>query len=1201
MKRFFALVFRPAVLMVLGALCLALLIWFGGPLIAIADWRPLQSQTARIVLILVLLLLWLGKLAWNALRARMANRKLFEALGGKGEGAATSGGPAADAAQVAEVRSRFDQAMAQMKESRPGAAKGLGARLFGGKRYVYQLPWYLFIGPPGSGKTTALLNSGLQFPLAERLGHDPIRGIGGTRNCEWWFTDEAVMIDTAGRYTTQDSDAQADSREWGEFLGLLRKFRPRQPINGALVTVSVSDLLQLPPDERERQAVAVRNRVQELLAKLDIDFPVYLVVTKSDLLAGFMEFFGDLDREQREAVWGTTFDYREGGPATPSLADFQARFDELVQRIDALTLGRLQAERDPQRRAAIYGFVHQLASLRPALSAFVATAFPETKLARQPLVRGVYLTSGTQEGNPIDRVMGSLARQFGLQRRMLPALRPSGKAFFLTRLLQGVVFPEAPLAGTNLHWERRLHTLKWAATVASVVVAVGAIVAWSVSFFNNSGYLAEVGDRVAALKKSLEGRVVTQVDLRAMPPLYSAVRALPVTERVDPASPPWSYGFGLFQGTKLAEAADQSYHRLLGQTLAPTLADRIAAVLRRGAANPELQYETLKTYVMLRTPEQLDLQAVRGWIAFDLEVNPVPGMGPDERRALMKHVDALLARGAFQDAVRTDDKLIAEVRASLARTPFPQRVYERLKRQGVGDFPDFRITAAGGPSSALVFTRRSGQSLNDGVPGLYTYDGYHKGFSKALDNVIRDLAAEEVWVLGIRDSENARRAADPRTRDSLVDEVKRLYLQDYASTWEKFVADIGVVQGNTLSETIQTARTLSAPDSPLPRLLRAIVREVSLTETDEKSTVDRAVDKAAEAVKDTKDTLTKLLGKAGVQAAPAQAGSRIESIVDNRFEALRRMVRAPAAGGPAPIDQTMALINDLYQVMNATETAVKSGMPPPPSDVANKVKSESGRLPEPLRSMLGGLAASGTNQALDVTRSNLSQELSSSISEYCTRAIAGRYPFERGSPRDVTPEDFARLFGPGGVFDDFFQKKLAPFVDTSVKPWKFRKVDEVTMGDSTALVQFQRAAEIRNVFFSGGARGPALRIEMKPVEMDPAILQFNLDVDGQVLRYAHGPSVPQAIQWPGPRGSNQIRIQVSPPGPSGQSGMVFEGPWALYRMFDRAQIDAGVQAEKFRATFSLDGRNVSFDVTTSSVQNPFRLQDLQAFRCPSKL
>ena len=101
---------------------------------------------------------------------------------------------------------------------------------------LYDLPWYVFIGAPGSGKTTALLNSGLKFPLGQRGGKAAVRGVGGTRNCDWWFTDEAVFLDTAGRYTTQDSDAASDSDGWREFLALLRKYRTRRPVNGIILT-----------------------------------------------------------------------------------------------------------------------------------------------------------------------------------------------------------------------------------------------------------------------------------------------------------------------------------------------------------------------------------------------------------------------------------------------------------------------------------------------------------------------------------------------------------------------------------------------------------------------------------------------------------------------------------------------------------------------------------------------------------------------------------------------------------------------------------------------------------------------------------------------------------------------------------------------------------------------------------------------------
>ncbi len=107
------------------------------------------------------------------------------------------------AQELDQMRTRLQEAMTQLR------------KVVGGRRgYVYQLPWYIMIGPPGSGKTTALLNSGLKFPLADTLGQEPLRGVGGTRNCDWWFTEDAILLDTAGRYTTQDSDPELDRQGW---------------------------------------------------------------------------------------------------------------------------------------------------------------------------------------------------------------------------------------------------------------------------------------------------------------------------------------------------------------------------------------------------------------------------------------------------------------------------------------------------------------------------------------------------------------------------------------------------------------------------------------------------------------------------------------------------------------------------------------------------------------------------------------------------------------------------------------------------------------------------------------------------------------------------------------------------------------------------------------------------------------------------
>src|SRR5262249_56755581 len=132
---------------------------------------------------------------------------------------------------------------AVLKDKMKDAIATLKAANGGKKDYLYDLPWYVLIGPPGSGKTTALVNSGLKFPLSGGASPAAIAGVGGTRYCDWWFTEEAVLIDTAGRYTTQDSDAKTDKESWFSFLDLLKKSRPRQPINGVLVAITVEAIL----------------------------------------------------------------------------------------------------------------------------------------------------------------------------------------------------------------------------------------------------------------------------------------------------------------------------------------------------------------------------------------------------------------------------------------------------------------------------------------------------------------------------------------------------------------------------------------------------------------------------------------------------------------------------------------------------------------------------------------------------------------------------------------------------------------------------------------------------------------------------------------------------------------------------------------------------------------------------------------------
>jgi len=1192
----------PLVLVILGLIALGLIIWFIGPLLAIGTWRPLESELARWGLIGLIVLFWIFSRILRWWRARRANAQLSR---GMVAGKAAPPPPGASEQEVADLARRFEEAVAVLRDVRlsaGGRRPGLRELLsLSGRQYLYQLPWYVFIGAPGSGKTTALINSGLQFPLADRFGTHAIQGVGGTRNCDWWFTDEAVLIDTAGRYTTQESNREVDAAAWQGFLDLLRRSRPRRPLNGVMLTVSVVDLLQESAAERQTHAEKLRTRLQELRDRLQVRLPIYVLVTKADMLAGFSEFFGALSREERTQVWGVTLPLETPRGASP-LAGFAAEFDALHQRLIGRVLDRVEEERAPPERAAVFAFPQQLATLRPVLEDFLGKVFASSKFDEAFLLRGIYLTSGTQDGNPIDRVMGSLARAFKLDRRLVPAQPGSGRSYFITRLLRDVIFREQGLVGTNLRLERRLALVRWGTFALAALVLVGACAACFMSYSRNRDEVAAVQARVPAVQKQVESIAPGQAnDVLALLPVLNAVRDIALDPR-HPDGVPVGMSFGMYQGRKLNAAADMAYRRLLRDTLLPALSTRVEQLLRTANENnKEFAYEALKTYLMLNDPAHFDAPRIRLWVSLDWERNLPRDVPEDVRKNLDAHLDALLDQAGVTSPLPPDQNLVHSIRAMLEKYPLSQRIYSRLKAEGVGtDIPEFTLAKVAGPGAATVFNRISGKPLTRGIPGLFTYKGYYEAFRKASDRVANQLADEEGWVLGLKDASALGRLTEPTARERLIEDVRRLYLEDYANTWDQYLKDIRLVRPGNLQQCIEIARVLSAPDNPLVPFLRAASRETTLLKPEgDKNVIDRTQDSVRGGLKDAEDALKKFLpGGADPRPNTANVGDKIEMIVDRRFEGLRRYVTATANNGPAPIDAVVSLLAQLQTMLNAADTAIKAKMPPPPSPLPNEVKTQAPSMPEPLGPMLATLSAESVRFTAGATKENVDDAIRAAVHDYCVQRINDRYPFRRSSDRDVTQDDFANLFAPGGKMDDAFQRLLADKVDTSTRPWSFRSVNDAQLGSSPYLPQFQNAAVIRDVFFPSGGRAMSLKLEFKPIEMDASILQFTLDVDGQLVKYSHGPQVPQTVQWPGPRGSTQVRIQIDPPGPSGLSGMSTEGAWALFRMLDKAQIAPSSQPERFQVGFAVDGRRAQFEVLANSVANPFRMREIAQFQCP---
>lgn len=652
-----------------GVAALSCLVWLFGPLWCWGEIRPLEPTLPRLLFVAVLIMLWMLTQLLPALYRRWFNNQLLHNLQ-HSEMSEISEQQATDEL----LTQRFSEAVFQLRRSCSGRRHSSRWLARGQSDYLYQLPWYLVIGAPGAGKTTALLNAGLDFPLKDSLGKAAIRGVGGTRHCDWWFTDRAVLIDTAGRYALQESQRSRDAGEWHSFIQLLKRYRARQPINGVIMTLSVADLLSDSPDARIAQAVAMRNRLNELHQQTGIHFPVYVMVTKVDLLKGFMSYFAVLDKRQRDAIWGFTFPWKAGRACNEAcLPHFEQQFTCLERQLGQQLSHKMAHERDLSQRADCFLFPQEFASLRPLLKTYLERVFGDGQERLAGDLRGLFFTSGTQEGLPFDRIMGELSRKLQLPQasgqtiaawdsvnRSRPIPGNKGQSFFIRDLLNELVFRESGLAGSNSRWEQRNQLVHWVGygVLAGVMTIVSGL--WLVSFYQNQRYLTQIADRLPAMTQQSQQAVHQSAgNIFDLLPFLNSLVKLPLSDDFSLDKPPITMRAGLYRGTQVSDAAWGLYQNALKSLLLPRVAQQITRLLRDDPGDDKLySRDALRAYQMLYQPRNYDGEFLRAWLMQNLQRSLSAEISARDLQQLDWHLSQLLDRHIQSSPYARDNALM---------------------------------------------------------------------------------------------------------------------------------------------------------------------------------------------------------------------------------------------------------------------------------------------------------------------------------------------------------------------------------------------------------------------------------------------------------------------------------------------------------------------------------------------------------------
>lgn len=1190
LRRFFYWVARSTYAMIwVVTLIICGCLWFYGPFLASGDFAPFDEPMDRLfwiacllgfALFLTLLIMFVR---WR--RNRKLTRDIVDSTA-VGEDELEDGVKS----EADEMRAKLRLALTQLRRSKMGS------------KSLYELPWYVIIGPPGAGKTTAIINSGLKFPLVEEFGSASIGGVGGTRNCDWWFTDNAVLIDTAGRYTTQESDQESDNQGWLNFLSLLKKNRTRQPINGAIIAISLSDLSMQDEVTQAGHAKAIRRRLHELREKLGVRFPVYVMFTKADLIAGFTEFYDNLGKEAREQVWGFTLPLDRSRSNVSPVAAFDDEFSLLLTQLNAQSLERLQQETDHQRRSLIAGFPGQVASIRQVARDFLNEVFVDNKFEHRHMLRGVYLASGTQEGTPIDRLMMGMARTFGIGRQAIGTGRGTGRSYFLTRLFDHVIFREAGLVSADDKVERRYRWMRRGVVTLVVLIALGAGAVWVRSFIGNRAMIAQASEATQAYlaaAQSIPGSPVGDSDIASTVPALNILRDLPANPLKGDVPPAGDLGWGLYQGSIIGSTAMQSYRAALNHHLLPRLLLRLENQMQSSMNQPEQLYEILKVYLMLgQYPgSKMNTELVLTWMKADWD-QAFPRNADDVlKEDLRAHLTAMISQP--MQKVELNGPLIDQAQGVLTQLPIAQRIYNAIINSPKAlALPQWRITDYGGPAVTRVLVRSSGKPMNEGHEGIFTYRGFNEVFLiEALE--VAKRVQSEAWVLGPRAESLESQAALVAVARDVLD----LYYNDFIARYEALLGDVDIVPMESVQHAVEVTNLLSGPTSPIFNLMTAISNETKLAE-------DRTVVQAAAAQQGLASVASlELKSVLGVQAkafldavvearGPGETPKPPGGFVQERFGWLHEMLARPF-DQPSQMDKYRTVLEAVYREISKLSFAGTSTALTNPEDSALfELVALGNRLQGPMQRWTQQIVAGSSGVSAEGTRATINAKWQTNVLPVCEQALTNRYPFNRRAANEVGIADFSRLFGPGGLIDAFYNENLAKFVDTSARPWKFRRVNDVDLGISPAVLeQFMLAADIKNAFFPEGPT-PAVRFQMTPEALDPKAQAVTLEIDGKQIRFVNGTGqpAPTGIVWPGEAGYG--RLTLEPPLQGLENAIKKDGPWGVFRLLDAAEIRNTNVSDRKRVLFNVGGRVVIFQMQSSSNNSPFGLASLSKFSCP---
>jgi type VI secretion system protein ImpL len=1139
------------------------------------------TTTERILISALVLLLYLIWYLFTMMKEAKSAGNIEQSIGMQADDQMQSLRPEKKA-EIEQFKKQLEEAINSLKKSKLGRGKV-------GKSALYALPWYMFIGPPAAGKTTAIQNSGLEFPF----GNDGLKGVGGTRNCDWFFSNRAIFLDTAGRYTTETEDRA----EWISFLEVLKKNRKKKPINGVLIGIGIDEILGAQPEALETHAKNIRQRIDELIEHLGIRFPVYLVFTKSDLLQGFVEYFGDFSHGERSQIWGSTFSReQQNNPDLKSV--FHQEFEKLYHSLSKMQRARLSLPLKREQRRRVFLFPHQFNSLRDKLNYFVGELFQPNPYQDSPIFRGFYFTSGTQEGIPLNVAIEKIANQFNL-----PSLsEEEGEAqletknYFIRDLFSNVLISDQNyLVGQTSRMAKQKRILRYAIIGLSTLFLGLFILGVSQDFVGSQIQLGDVSESVENIK---------DVDWNADPlqafnktdELRGLIEKISMEEEESGI-----FDWGMNRGTDVLEPARKLYFSKTESFQKKYLYSQLEKKLKgfvNGLEHPREQiYNALKAYLLVGDEfARLDTNSKKFLLKeFSASVDDrilkmIPASTEREnlRELIHNHIKYIISNLGMpgNEQIKNNAQLVKSVQNLIRVKPSIESVYNRIKRTGM------EVLSAPIGLRQLLGTSYSSSIKSDfEVPAFFTKNGWTQYVKNEIENESENPGKDD-WVLGESIQQTLPKAM--LNKEEMSKTLQRLYFTEYNRMWWQFLRSIKYTDFGNVSTAAQVMNNFSDPtNSPLVLIMKNVALETTF-----------------------EDKLAKL-----ADDVTSQGSSKPTHPVDREFSNLHEFVFGQSSGEALGkiagcLEQYVYLAGVLESLRGDSEACKNYSV--------RIIKQGAGELPTAMKEIQSSLYPSllairkifetpVKNVWLAIMRDTqeyLNAQWRLRVYDHYNRTLSSFYPFTENG-MDAPLEDFEEFFNPEvGVLWTFFNDELDDFVNKD--PWRTNKWEDVGIGLSRKMINaLSLADDIGKTMFKSGVLNLSFQMKpMRPVSQliggqKPIVEQIYLYINGFEDKYYSGSPYWIDINWPIKRGKAGAKLNISIRGQGSAQEKNFDGEWAFFRLLDLANIERK-SSRLYQMSWTFAKKNkydvrVAYELRASSTNNPFKQGYLKPFNLPKKI